>query len=411
MRRWLGIPLGIAMVVVSYIYALDEERTSLRHLPLFDATAAQELVSEEDRGFKDPMVFTFHTLCDEQRRCQPVMLGEGNVDSGAHSRLVQALDTSLGRATRMVCFDSPGGLVSQGLAVAIEIRQRGLSTCSYHDYPWPRTRSGDARCYSACSIALMGGIERQGGTQGRPATPIGVHQFRFSNPESIGNQAVHDAQRTYSHIGEIMSHLGVSSDLLSISSRIPYSEIYTLSHQEARAFSVLTRHEEWPSLPAAGSTQSRWRLSPTHQASPAFADFGYAFAFLYGARGGAPFDVAQPQVFLSLKNGTALMHLVLTPTKGVSADHRDIREGLMGVQFALAAGEQTPVLHHELEWALSDQGMTTVFEMTRQQVAGILRGEPLRLWNDASPASGLRMSDLRISTRHGNAALSAALDR
>lgn len=185
-------------------------------------------------AYSDPeeMNFSVHRSCNDAGRCTDVMMAEGYIDADADDRFRQFI---LPFATvTMVCLDSQGGDVGSAIRIAADIRTLGLSTCSFEEYRWPRSRLEPARCYSACSLVFMGGVHRVSG--GEEKTPIGVHQFKFS---SYVNRE-RTAGVIYQNLGYFIGQLGVDLEVLNIAAQIPVNEIYLLSIEEAMHYGVVT---------------------------------------------------------------------------------------------------------------------------------------------------------------------------
>ena len=126
-----------------------------------------------------------------------------------------------------VYLNSPGGSVSDALALGRWLRERGADTAM-----------GESDvCLSACPYVLAGGVGR---TVAEGAW-VGVHQHYFDqNTVLPAFLAVEDIQRGQ---GEVMAHLiemGLDPALMQPALMTPPSEIYILTAEELEAFRVVT---------------------------------------------------------------------------------------------------------------------------------------------------------------------------
>ena len=148
----------------------------------------------------------------------------GAIGPGDAARLIaeEVLEEGL-----TVYLNSPGGSVSDALALGRWLRERGANTAM-----------GESDiCLSACPYVLAGGVERTV----EEGAWVGVHQHYFDqNTVLPAFLAVEDIQRGQ---GEVMAHLiemGLDPALMQPALLTPPSEIYILTPQELADYRVVT---------------------------------------------------------------------------------------------------------------------------------------------------------------------------
>ena len=154
----------------------------------------------------------------------PVLTLTGTIAPGDADRLMTEETVTEGLT---VYLNSPGGSVSDALALGRWLRDRGANTAM-----------GESDvCLSACPYLLAGGVER---TVAEGAW-VGVHQHYFDqNAVLPAFMAVEDIQRGQ---GEVMAHLiamGVDPAMMQPALMTPPSEIYLLTPEELTRYGVVT---------------------------------------------------------------------------------------------------------------------------------------------------------------------------
>ncbi len=171
-----------------------------------------------------------------------VLLLQGGFDPGDSLKFADFMRRA-GRVDE-VWFDSPGGLVDEGLEIGRKIRSLGLATRI------PK----NAKCASICAFAFLGGVIRYIEPGGR----FGLHMFTISgNVELL--EEVTELIKTYGPQGaaEIISQIEQESALaakeqadylieMSVSLRLlfpnymtSHSDIAWLTRQELVSYNVL----------------------------------------------------------------------------------------------------------------------------------------------------------------------------
>lgn len=156
----------------------------------------------------------------------------GTVDVGAAERFdaeIAARGEYIGRVT----LDSPGGSVTDALAIGTAIRAGGFST----------DVEAGALCASSCPLMLAGGIERQASQD----AAIGVHQiYAMTTTQSVAQArqapalAMADAQRTTATITRYLGRMGVSADLWLFALETPPDQLYFLKPNELTGLQLVT---------------------------------------------------------------------------------------------------------------------------------------------------------------------------
>ncbi|NHT78645.1 hypothetical protein G8E10_23375 [Rhizobiaceae bacterium CRRU44] len=158
-----------------------------------------------------------------------VMLAKGAIDPGAAARFAAEIEAR-GEYVKVVQLDSPGGSVSDALAMSKLIRDRQLNTI---------VEKG-ALCASSCPIVLSGGVER---TVAEGAV-VGVHQIFNGTREKLSpDMAMSEAQRTTATITRHLDAMGIKPGLWQRAMETPPDRLAYLSVKEMREVG-LTRGAE-----------------------------------------------------------------------------------------------------------------------------------------------------------------------
>lgn len=161
-----------------------------------------------------------------------VLLLTGAIAPGDAARLNDTLDTvTATTAPTRVRLHSPGGSVSDALAIGTRLRDEGLTT---------EMMAGDI-CLSACPYIFAGGITRMA----EDGALLGVHQHYFGeNTVLPAFLAVEDVQ---SGQAEVMAHLdalGVDVRVMQHALSTPPDEIYILTREELSEYEVIFDGED-----------------------------------------------------------------------------------------------------------------------------------------------------------------------
>ena len=181
------------------------------------------------------------------------------VESTLHDFEVFAHGRDVRGAT--IILDSPGGNVTQGLALGREFRRLEITTSVGKTINIPaaageqRTAlSSRATCSSMCVFLLLGGVQRNVPNEAR----VLVHQIWPSNKRNDANAAIYSAgnvvaiQRVNGEISRYIVDMGVDIELFELASRIPpWEEMRRLTPQELRRMKIHTVDDSFSRPPAA----------------------------------------------------------------------------------------------------------------------------------------------------------------
>jgi hypothetical protein len=129
----------------------------------------------------------------------------------------------------VVIFNSLGGSVGEALEIGRLIRAAGFDTDV-------GTKNGkDGVCFSACSLAFLGGVRRTIGSQ----KLFGVH--RVSTTASLtSSEALDMGQITIGQIVEYVSYMGVKAEFVTVLTQTGSEDINLLSSQSLKDLNVTT---------------------------------------------------------------------------------------------------------------------------------------------------------------------------
>ena len=160
----------------------------------------------------------------------------GTIDPGAAERFAAELDAR-GEYVKTVVLDSPGGSVTDALAMGLQIHERGLGT---------RVNAG-ALCASSCPIVFAGGSTRSAS----PQAAIGVHQIYAAalgqtsqTGEQLAGMVMSDAQSTTAKIIGQLTDAGVDPALWLHALRTPPERLYYFTPEEMTGLKLVTELDE-----------------------------------------------------------------------------------------------------------------------------------------------------------------------
>lgn len=137
-----------------------------------------------------------------------------------------------------VVFDSPGGSLTEGLALGERIRKARYNTTVAKLDPLTHAAGPGAVCASACAYAFLGGVNRSIGTGSR----LGYHRFSASEKLKLStSEAISAAQGVVAGVGQFVADMGVSSDLMLIANATAADSITWLDVDTARKLQVVNR--------------------------------------------------------------------------------------------------------------------------------------------------------------------------
>jgi hypothetical protein len=157
----------------------------------------------------------------------------GTIDVGSAERVKAEIDAHK-EYIKSVVLNSPGGSVSDALAIGAQVRDAGFTT----------SVAAGALCASSCPLVFAGGKERLASR----AAAIGVHQiYAAARPDALptgqraAGAAMSDAQQTTATITRHLSTLGVDPALWLHALETPPDRLYYLSADELTGFKLATR--------------------------------------------------------------------------------------------------------------------------------------------------------------------------
>ena len=197
-------------------------------------------------------VFSADSACEPN--CPEWLSAEGRIGPGAAVDLANVLDRLNGRRLPIL-IHSPGGSVSDAMAMGELIRARGLAVAVARTLiancpeRAPRCASGPgsamtggARCASACVLVLAGGVERLVG----PVPLVGVHQITTMVRETEGVAHLPSTRKFYEQRGvdaEVNAYLaamGVGDPVMALMRKTPAASIRWLSLADLKASHLAT---------------------------------------------------------------------------------------------------------------------------------------------------------------------------
>ena len=157
----------------------------------------------------------------------------GTFDPGAADR-VAAEVASHGEYIKTVALDSPGGAVTEALAIGTLIRDKGYET----------SVAAGALCASSCPLAFAGGRERIATEK----SAIGVHQIYAAAPtgsltsrlQAAGN-AMSDAQTLTARISRYLAKMGVAEEVWLRALETPPDRLTYFSGADLTLLNLATR--------------------------------------------------------------------------------------------------------------------------------------------------------------------------
>ncbi|MFD2238319.1 ATP-dependent Clp protease proteolytic subunit [Aureimonas populi] len=159
----------------------------------------------------------------------------GRIDPGTAS-LLEAFLQAEGEGARTLVLHSPGGSVSDAIAMARTVREAGLDT----------RVPADGYCASACPLLLAGGVSRSAGENAW----VGVHQVYAVEIPGLArdvDRSISDIQSTIADCQDLLVEMGVDPRLWIDAMRTPPQELYVLTPEELAEFALVTP----PQAPAA----------------------------------------------------------------------------------------------------------------------------------------------------------------
>ena len=167
---------------------------------------------------------------------------DGRIDAGAPDRVAKALDAIDGRTA--IWLNSAGGNLFAGMQLGRIIRRHGAAT---HIIDARTLRPGE--CYSACSLAFLGGVYRFGDHGAR----YGVHSASLG-PAGEGADRAQDLSAA---VGSYIREMGVDVRVLDLWTKARPDQMYVLSQKEAEDLGIVNNGRQPPEWSVASGGASR----------------------------------------------------------------------------------------------------------------------------------------------------------
>ncbi|KPF46884.1 hypothetical protein [Rhizobium sp. AAP43] len=155
-----------------------------------------------------------------------VLKAEGSIDLGAADRFAKEIEAR-GEYVKAVSLNSPGGSVTDALAMSTLIREKGLNT----------EVATKALCASSCPLVMAGGVARAA----EKDAIVGVHQvFNAGEERPSPERAMSNAQSTTARIARHLDTMGIANGLWIHALETPPDRLYYLTPQEMAEFKLVT---------------------------------------------------------------------------------------------------------------------------------------------------------------------------
>lgn len=154
---------------------------------------------------------------------------EGTIALGTAEAFSTELQTR-GEYVKIITLNSPGGSVSDALAMGQLIRENGKTT----------SVAAGALCASSCPLIFAGGTKRLANTE----AAIGVHQIYAADAQIPGPaQAMSDAQTTTAIITRYLASMNVDPGLWLHALDTPPAKLYYFTGKELTDLKLATKIE------------------------------------------------------------------------------------------------------------------------------------------------------------------------
>jgi uncharacterized protein len=156
--------------------------------------------------------------------------GEGPIDEGDANKLDKLYALNSGKrlegksARSVVSLNSPGGLIQGGMQLGAVIRKLGLAT----DVP------ASAACYSACTFAFLGGVDRQ--IEGK----FGVHALSLSKDAPSSSTTLDEVQWWAAFMVQYAREMVGKSDMAEAALGVSASGIGLVPDDLLRDWNIIT---------------------------------------------------------------------------------------------------------------------------------------------------------------------------
>jgi hypothetical protein len=175
-----------------------------------------------------PMRFSLDRICDKAQNCELVVIADGDIERDSVTTLRQVVGTLSSGLT--VEFNSRGGDLLGGLKLGEYIRSQGLNTRVRFAFPG-NVRSIEqgqpAECYSACALALMGGVTRTLDNRAR----LGVHALQNVKSEN-------DKTSFANALSRYVDSMGINRGFIDTLLTAPTGRVSFINHQSAKQLAI-----------------------------------------------------------------------------------------------------------------------------------------------------------------------------
>ncbi|TWF53048.1 ATP-dependent Clp protease proteolytic subunit [Neorhizobium alkalisoli] len=155
-----------------------------------------------------------------------VMKAEGAIEPGAAERFATEIEAR-GEYVKVILLNSPGGSVSDAIAMSKLIRQKKLDT----------KVASKGLCASSCPIVFAGGVKRVA----EKDAVIGVHQvFNGGKARPTADEAMSGAQATTARVARHLQDMGIAPGLWLHALETPPDRLYYLTPKEMAEFKLTT---------------------------------------------------------------------------------------------------------------------------------------------------------------------------
>lgn len=178
-----------------------------------------------------------------------IFVVDGVIEAGDAEKFKKAWDAEAYDAfSYSVALDSPGGNLAEGIELGEFFRKKNLTTVVAKYSPKPplqeeweysanAERIAGAKCYSACALAFMGGVDRSVEDDSK----IGFHQFagKFNETSNISHAELETSTQSISAlISSYLRRMGAKQELFEVMSSTLPNEMYVLNEKELMDFGV-----------------------------------------------------------------------------------------------------------------------------------------------------------------------------
>jgi hypothetical protein len=158
---------------------------------------------------------------------------DGRIDADAPDRVSKSLDGADGKIA--IWLNSPGGNLFAGMQLGRVIRKHGAST---HIIDSRTLLPGE--CYSACSLAFLGGAFRFNDNGGR----YGVHRASLQSGPTTGDRDL--GPDLSAAVKGYIREMGVDARLFDLWVKAGPDAMYVLSHQQTKHLGVVDNGRKPP---------------------------------------------------------------------------------------------------------------------------------------------------------------------